>query len=139
MMNVHAQQIASVLRRALQMRLTRGLHDPRVRGMISVTEVQLTDDLSEARVKVSILPEEHAELTMKGLYSATGHLRREIAQEISLRRMPRLIFKYDTSLKKQADVHAAIHRAVGEPVESDDDSEASGATPAAEDRPTDGS
>ncbi len=115
-MSVHAQQIASVLRRAIQARLVKGLHDPRVRGMISVTEIRLTDDYSEARVYVSVLPQEHERMTLKGLHSAAGHLRREIAGEVSFRRMPRLIFKLDSSLKKQAEVNAAIRRAV------DDDS-----------------
>lgn len=101
-------QVANVIRAEVQQVLSRGLNDPRVRGLISVTRVDVTADLAEARVYVSILPAEHTELAMHGLKSAAGHVQREIAPSISMKRMPRLSFRLDESLKKQAELDAAI-------------------------------
>lgn len=107
------EQVASVVRHAVQRVLSRGVNDPRVRGLVSVTKVDITPDLAEARVYVSILPAEHAELTMHGLRSAARHIQGEIADEVASRRLPRLVFKLDESLKKQAEIDAAIGRAAG--------------------------
>lgn len=101
-------QIASVVRIAVQEVLARGLNDPRISGLVSVTKVEVTPDLAEARVYVSILPANRSELAMHGLTSAAGHIQKKIATKIDARRMPRLKFKLDDSLKKQAVVDQAI-------------------------------
>lgn len=109
-MSQRTAQIASVIQTAVQRVITRGLNDPRIRGLISVTKVEVTPDLSEARVYVSVLPAEHSELTMHGLRSASGHIQSEIADEVAARRLPRLSFRLDESLKKQADLDQAIRK-----------------------------
>jgi ribosome-binding factor A len=123
-MSDRTAQVANVIRAEVQQVLSRGINDPRVRGLISVTKVDVTADLAEARVFVSILPEQHTELTMHGLKSAAGHIQREIAPSITMKRMPRLSFRLDDSLKKQAIIDAAIiqSRASGaaEPSENTD-------------------
>ena len=109
-MSHHADQVASVIQRTLQEIISRGLHDPRVRGLVSVTGVRLSEDMSEAVVGISVIPEEHADLTLKGLRHAATHLQSQVGKQASLRRLPRLVFKLDASLKRQADVLAAINR-----------------------------
>lgn len=104
-------QVATVIRAEVQQVLSRGINDPRVRGLISVTKVDVTSNLAEARVYVSILPAEHSELTMHGLKSAAGFIQREIAPSIVMKRMPRLSFRLDESLKRQAEIDAAITHA----------------------------
>ena len=110
-MSHHKDQTVSVLERAVQTVLSRGLNDPRVRGLISVTGIKVSDDLRNATVMVSILPEEHAGTSMHGLKSAARHIRREVGDIVSLRRVPDLSFKLDQSLKKHAAVLAAIEAA----------------------------
>jgi ribosome-binding factor A len=110
-MSLHTDQVASVIHRAVQAVLTRGLNDPRVRGMISVTRVKVSADLSQARIHVSIIPPENADLAMHGLRNAARHIRHEISSEVRLRRVPQLTFELDQSLKKEAEVLAAISRA----------------------------
>jgi ribosome-binding factor A len=109
------EQVGSVIRVAVQSVLARGLNDPRVRGLVSVTKVEVAPDLSEARVFVSVLPAEHSELTMHGLKSAAGHIQSEIAKQVAARRMPRLAFRLDDSLKKQAAIDAALFRSRSRP------------------------
>ena len=109
-MSHHADQVASVIHRAVQDILSRGLNDPRVRGLISVTEVKLSPDLAEAAIGVSVLPEEHADLSFKGIRHATAHIQAELGRRVALRRVPRIRFTLDPTLKKQADTLAAINR-----------------------------
>ena len=107
-MTQHSNQIESVLRRAVQDVLMRGLNDPRVRGLVSVTKVEVSADYADATVWCSVLPEEHGALSIRGIDSAANWIRREAAEKVRLRRMPRLRFKLDGTLKKQAEVMSAI-------------------------------
>jgi ribosome-binding factor A len=109
-MSQRTDQLGSVIRTAVQNVLTRGLNDPRVRGLISVTKVDVAPDFSEAKVFVSILPAEHTELTMHGLRSAAKHIQSKIASDVVTRKLPRLSFQLDESLKKQAVIDAALAR-----------------------------
>lgn len=107
----HREQVASVLQRAVQAVLSRGLNDPRVKGLITVTSVKVAPDLINATVNVSIHPEETAKTTMKGLQAAAKHIRSQMAKHVEMRRVPDLSFKLDESLKKQAEVFAALEEA----------------------------
>ncbi len=113
-MGQQLEQVASVLRRAIQAVLSRGLNDPRVRGLVSVTSIDVSPDLAQAVVKVSILPESASELSMHGLRSASRHIRSAVAGNVELRRVPRLLFKLDLSLKNEAAIQAAINKACRE-------------------------
>jgi ribosome-binding factor A len=110
-MTRHTQKMSTTLMRAIQDLLSRGLNDPRVRGLVSVTKVDLSPDLADAQVFCSILPAENAELAMHGLQAAAPHLRRRLSKSIRLRRVPRLTFRLDKSLKKEAKVLADIAQA----------------------------
>ena len=112
-------KMASVLRETIQEVILRGLNDPRVRGLISVTNVEVTPDLSEARVFVSVLPQQHADLTVQALGHAAGHIQSQIAPQLNVRRLPRLKFKVDDSLKKQAALDVALAQD-GTKVETDE-------------------
>ncbi len=107
-MSIRTDKIASVIRHAVQDVITRGLGDPRIRGLVSITHVDVTPDLAEAKVHVSVLPQKHEDLTMHGLQDAAGHIQHEIAPAITARRLPRLRFVKDDSLKKQALLDAAL-------------------------------
>jgi ribosome-binding factor A len=110
-MSQHTEQIESVLHRAVQEIFSRGLNDPRVRGLLSVTDVAVSSDLADATIKVSVMPAEHAELSLHGIRHAAPHIRTLVGRAVRLRRMPRLSFKLDDSLKKEAQVIAAINDA----------------------------
>jgi ribosome-binding factor A len=109
-MSTHAEQVASVIHRCVQELLTRGLNDPRVQGLVSVTKVKVTDDLTEAAIHVSVLPEDRGPTTLKGLMSATGHVRSHISSALRRRRVPRIRFRLDETLKKEARLYEAIGR-----------------------------
>lgn len=103
-MSHRVEKIESTLARAVQEVLRRGLHDPRARGLISVTGVDVSPDLHNAIVFVSVLPEEHQDLTLHALRHAAKHIRREAGELMAIKRLPDLDFRLDLSLKKQAEV-----------------------------------
>lgn len=109
-MSRHTEQLASTIQRDLQTLLVRGLQDPRVKGLITLTGVRVTDDLTAAIVTVSVLPAEQQDLTMHGLRAAAGYLRRELGKTVQTRRLPALQFKLDESIKRGAEVRAALDR-----------------------------
>jgi ribosome-binding factor A len=78
----------------------RALKDPRI-GMVTVTAVEVTRDLQEARVYVSVLGGENKRrATLQGLESAKGVLQSQINRELSLRRTPQLSFQYDETVER---------------------------------------
>ena len=70
------------------------LKDPRVRGLISITRVDTTPDLRYCKVYVSALDKGDGKDMVKGLKSASGYLRRELAKRMTLRYTPELIFTW---------------------------------------------
>lgn len=113
-MSHRREQLASVLRRAVQGVLTRGLGDPRIRGLITVTEVEVSGDRRDAVVRVSILPEEQQSATFQGLCAATLHVQKLVNEQLDVRRPPHLRFQLDERLKKEAAVLSAIRQAVAD-------------------------
>ncbi len=90
--------------------LARGLQDPRIAGLVTVVGVTVSDDLAEAVVRVSVLPESRETLTLHGLQAAAAHVRREVGDRVRLRRVPRLTFRLDRASKKEAEVLRALAR-----------------------------
>ena len=79
--------------------LLRTVKDPRVQGtMISITRVETTPDLRYTKVYVSFLQEDKAADAMKGLKSAAGFLRRQLAQNLKLRYAPEIVWAADDSI-----------------------------------------
>ena len=76
--------------------------DPRVTGMISVTAVEVTQDLKYAKVYISVLDKNDSGQVLKGLKSAAGYLRRELGRSLNLRSTPELTFFRDDSMAKGA-------------------------------------
>lgn len=107
-MSQRQKQIEELLKRTVATVLQRGLADPRIKGLVSVTRVECNVDLKTAKVFVSVLPEEHEDLTMHGLRGATHHIQQQVKKAVALRLVPHLRFSIDQDLKKQAAVFAAI-------------------------------
>lgn len=84
--------------------LLRRVKDPRVTGLVSVTAVDTTPDLRYAKVFISVADKGSAPQVLSGLKSASGWLRRELGQALSLRYTPELIFQLDDSIDKGAHI-----------------------------------
>lgn len=76
------------------------IKDPRISTMTSVVAVEVTSDLKYAKAYISVLgtDEERAD-TLKGLKSAEGYIRRQLASSINLRNTPQINFVMDQSIE----------------------------------------
>ncbi len=95
-------RVSSLIKREVSQMLLMEIKDDRVgAGMVSVTDVDLSNDLQHARIFVSIYgtPDAKAE-TMAGLKASAPFVRRELGQRIRLRRTPEVVFLEDTSLER---------------------------------------
>lgn len=90
--------------------LLRSIKDPRINraGMISVTRVDTTGDLRYCRVWVSVFGEVNEKEFLRGIKSASGWLRRELGNSLSLRYTPELIFELDRSIEHGAHINEII-------------------------------
>ena len=76
------------------------LKDPRI-GFVTVTGVETSPDLRQARVYVSVLGNERKrEKTLQGLESAHGVLQAKLAAELRMKRTPQLAFEFDPSVQE---------------------------------------
>jgi ribosome-binding factor A len=95
------ERINDLLRSELSELIGRELKDPRLAGLISITEVETTSDLRHAKVFVSVFgSDEERQSSLAALRSAAGFLRHEVAQRIVIRHMPELEFRLDSSIER---------------------------------------
>ena len=108
-MSNKVQRINEDIQRVLASRL-RDIKDPRVnQGMISVMAVDTTSDLRYAKVYLSVLGLKSEKEFTKGLKSASGYLRHEIGQTLSLRYTPELQFELDKSIERGARINTILN------------------------------
>ena len=92
------ERINDEIRRELS-ELLRSVKDPRVqKTMVSVTRVDTTSDLRYAKIYVSFYDKEQSKEVLKGLKAAGGYLRHELANRLSLRHTPELVWTEDHSI-----------------------------------------
>ncbi|MHB1343720.1 MAG: 30S ribosome-binding factor RbfA [Thermoleophilia bacterium] len=102
------RRVNEALREVLSATIGRGLKDPRV-GFVTVTAVEATNDLRQARVYVSVLGKEAEKAqTLLGLRSAEGFLQGVISDELQLKRTPTLEFVYDESIDRGLHMDALL-------------------------------
>jgi len=94
------RRVNEAVREVLSVRVAEGLKDPRI-GFVTVTAVETSTDLRQARVYVSVLGgEDERRETLAGLASSHGVLQRAIADELRMKRTPTLEFVYDESIDR---------------------------------------
>ena len=77
-----------------------GIKDPRISPFTSVVAVEVTPDLKFCKAYISVLGDEKAKMdTIKGLKSAEGYIRRQLASSINLRNTPQITFVMDQSIE----------------------------------------
>ena len=93
------RRISEEVKKAISVMLINGIKDPRITSMISVTDVEVTNDLRYAFVYISILGGDKEE-SLEGLNSARGYIRREVGRQVKLRYAPEIIYKIDDSIER---------------------------------------
>ncbi|WP_199623260.1 30S ribosome-binding factor RbfA [Paenibacillus alkalitolerans] len=99
MAKIRAGRVGEQLKKELSHIIQTELKDPGI-GFMTVTGVDVTNDLSQAKVYISVLgSEEQKEATLKSLARGKGFIRSELGKRIRLRHVPELLFQFDTSIE----------------------------------------
>jgi ribosome-binding factor A len=124
-MRIRPEKVANLMRREVADILQQKLRDPRISAMVSVTDVEVTQDLSFARVFVSIMGDPgEREATLHALVHAAGFVRRELSPRLGLREVPEVRFVHDESLQRGARVEELLKRIhEGKPPEDEEGAE----------------
>ncbi len=112
--NRRQDQLGQVIAHELSELMRLRMKDPRI-GFASITAVEVSRDLSYAKVFVSVMgtPEEQRE-TMRGLRHAAGFLRHELAQRLTVRHVPEISFQLDESIARGARVIELLNQVSSE-------------------------
>ncbi len=114
-----AFRLAESIKAEVAQMIREDIKDPRL-GFVTVTDVEVADDLRHAKIFVSVLgTEEEMKKSLDVLNKASGYLRSELGRIISLRYFPEITFKYDQSIEHGAHISKLL-REVGAKGESSD-------------------
>lgn len=102
-MTRRTERINDLLREEISDLLRRGVKDPRVTGLVTITDVDVSPDLRRAKVFVSVMgTDEEKTSTLQALRAAAHFIRRELRKRLTIRRTPELDFLQDDSLARGA-------------------------------------
>ena len=109
-MSVRANRVGEQMKKELGDIIGRKIKDPRI-GFVTVTDVQVTGDLQQATVYISVLgDDQQRENTLLGLAKARGFIRSEIGQRIRLRKTPEITFEFDESIGYGNKIETLLHQ-----------------------------
>jgi len=108
--------MAVELKRTLSRILQEEIKDPRVDfSSVSVSRVEVSNDLSHARVYISIMGDEQKQQeTMAALQKARGFIRSSVAAEIQIRHAPEIDFRLDRSIEHGVRMSALLNEIMEE-------------------------
>ncbi len=102
-----AERVSDQMKQEIADILMRKIKDPRI-GFVTVTDVEVADDLRNAKVFVSVYGAEKA-TTLKGLESASPYIRSELGKRMRMKFIPELLFRYDESVERGAHINELLH------------------------------
>lgn len=104
-------RVAQSIKRELSDLILRGIKDERISGIVSITDVECSNDCRRAKIFISVFGEEtQQQNTMSALNDHCGEIRGELGRRLGLRFAPEVMFKLDNSLERGAQVSALINK-----------------------------
>ncbi|MBS6090834.1 MAG: 30S ribosome-binding factor RbfA [Staphylococcus warneri] len=99
MSNMRAERVGEQMKKEIMDIVNNKVKDPRV-GFITITDVELTNDLSQVKVYLTVLGnQKEVDNTFKALEKAKGFIKSELGSRMRLRIIPELSFEYDESIE----------------------------------------
>ena len=110
------EKVARVIRESVSDTISNRLSDPRILGIVSVTEVDISPDLKNADVSLSIMAadEKQAKKTLLAIQHASRHIQARLGRKMTSKFCPRLHFIEDTKFRKTLDTLRLIDEATKE-------------------------
>ncbi len=107
-MSRRMERIGDLLLREISQFVQLGIRDPRI-GFVTFSRIEVTPDLSEAKVYVSVLGSEKEEKdSMVGLISSASFIRKHLSKVMKIRTVPKLHFILDKGLEHSNNIHALL-------------------------------
>ena len=105
------ERIRKTLMKEISEIIQRHVKDPRIAGIVSVTDIDLSKDYGHAKIYVSVYgTDEEKESTMEALFDSAPRIRSEVGKRIRLRHTPELEFFRDDSLERGSKITDLINR-----------------------------
>jgi ribosome-binding factor A len=105
------ERLASVIEEVVSELLQREIRDPRVGAMTSITRVEVSADVRQAKIYVSVMGDEATRReTMRALEHAAGFVRSKLGEELTIRHVPAITFQLDRSIEQGDQVLALINK-----------------------------
>jgi ribosome-binding factor A len=99
-----AERVSDQMKREIADILMRKIKDPRI-GFVTVTDVEVADDLRNAKVFVSVYgKDEEKKASLQGLKSAGPFIRSELGKRMRMRFIPELLFRFDATVERGAHI-----------------------------------
>lgn len=119
-----ARRVADLIHREVANCLQREVHDPRLIGL-SITDVEMTPDMKTARIYYSLMDDASVDEAASALAKADRFIRHCLAKKTELRYTPKLIFKYDDTMRRAERLSRLINdnRAVNKEESADEKEE----------------
>ncbi len=116
-----SHRVADFIQREIAGLIRTEIKDPRISPMLTIASVEVSRDLSVAKIYFSLFDPEERKETQAALERASGFLRRQLARQMNTRSVPLLRFYYDDSAERGAHMSAVIADAVASNTTADDD------------------
>jgi ribosome-binding factor A len=121
-LKIRPERVAHLMRREVADILEHELDDPRLGSMVSVTDVEITQDLSFAKIYISMLESgAERERALEALRHAAGFVRHALRPRLGLREVPEIRFILDPSAERGARVDDLLRKLnSGDPIEDEE-------------------
>ena len=120
-------KIAEAVREIVSMAIITDLNDPRIQD-VTVTFVEVTPDLRQAKVHVSVRGDESKQqLSLHGLRNAAGFLQQKLSRRVETRYTPKIQFELDMGVKRSLEITKVLDNLAKERAASDSNEEVSDA------------
>lgn len=106
-----SERVAGTIRRELARLIQMEVRDPDV-GFIGLSDVEVSRDISHARIFITVFEADKAQSSLKALNKASGYLRRRLGQEMRIRSVPELHFEHDASVETGLHMDELIDAAI---------------------------
>ena len=110
-MNTRGEKIKRALIKEISQILQQGIKDPRIEGIISVTDIDLSVDYRHAKVYISIFGTNiDKETVMEAIQDSVPIIRKEVGRRIRLKHTPELLIRLDESYEKSSRINDLIDK-----------------------------
>ncbi len=121
MANYRIDKISEEVKKEVDHIIRESLDDPRIRGTYGIVRADVTRDLKQAKIYVSILESELAVPMMKALASAAGFVRHELGKRLQLRYVPEITFVLDKNIEYGIHISEVLKRVLPDKGPSNDE------------------